>query len=368
MPVSAKTKKFSQSLHTLLLSATSPIPTNTEGAIPRLWEVRHLMEELKTSADTAVMYGAHYLLNRLLPRPLYRALLNLVNRNSSIYVSNIQGPETELSIGSHRLVKAYYFLSPPSYCSIVFNIFTMHQKLYLSISSQSKLISNARALSKLFRAQIDLLHVLLSRRRVPGESKRAKRAMFLGPEAANHLQAAHAGMYQNIAGQMIDDSTSGAHRDLSGKLHSVQDELNRLSEAYDMGEPGVAQRYEELKDEFTSLLFEMRRRKSIADYGVHGNITINIEVSLAFLILRFLTFFNVCFFLKNEEDDDNDGELRPPPRRFSVVSIGRRGSLVSTLPSSSRVTPPILSRRSMAATSPEPPSSPEVAFKIETEC
>ena len=27
------------------------------GAIPRLWEVRHLMEELKTSADTAVMYG-----------------------------------------------------------------------------------------------------------------------------------------------------------------------------------------------------------------------------------------------------------------------------------------------------------------------
>ncbi|KAH9397976.1 hypothetical protein TYRP_019349 [Tyrophagus putrescentiae] len=326
---------------------TSPIPTNTEGAIPRLWEVRHLMEELKTSADTAVMYGAHYLLNRLLPRPLYRALLNLVNRNSSIYVSNIQGPETELSIGSHRLVKAYYFLSPPSYCSIVFNIFTMHQKLYLSISSQSKLISNARALSKLFRAQIDLLHVLLSRRRVPGESKRAKRAMFLGPEAANHLQAAHAGMYQNIAGQMIDDSTSGAHRDLSGKLHSVQDELNRLSEAYDMGEPGVAQRYEELKDEFTSLLFEMRRRKSIADYGVHGNITINIE---------------------NEEDDDNDGELRPPPRRFSVVSIGRRGSLVSTLPSSSRVTPPILSRRSMAATSPEPPSSPEVAFKIETEC
>jgi hypothetical protein len=35
--------------------------------------------------------------------------------------------------------------------------------------------------------------------------------------------------------------------------------------------------------------------------------------------------------------------------------------------SSSRVTPPILSRRAIA-TSPEPPSSPEVAFKSETEC
>ena len=75
----------------------------------------------------------------------------------------------------------------------------------------------------------------------------------------------------------------------------------------------------------------------------------------------------INFLFQNEVDDENDGELRPPPRRFSVVSIGRRGSIVSSLPTTSRVTPPILSRRSMA-TSPEPPSSPEVAFKIETAC
>ncbi|KAI2796422.1 hypothetical protein BLOT_015366 [Blomia tropicalis] len=356
---------------------TSPIPTNTEGAIPRLWEVRHLMEELKTSADTAVMYGAHYLFDRLLPRPLYRFMVNLVNRNSSIYVSNIQGPEMNLSIGSHRLMKAYYLLTPPSYCSIGFNIFTFHDKLYIAISSRSKLINDARALGRLLRSQIDLLHVLLARRRVPGESKRAKRAMYLGTAAADQLQAAHIGLYQSMAGVVVSrpmtihsqtldmeqpspssqqqqqqtspqiGNTPTRSVDLSAKLHSIQDELNQLSEAYDMGDPDVAARYEELKQEFTRVLYEMRRRKSIADYG--QNIMINIEN-------------------EDDDDDDNDGELRPPPRRFSVVSIGRRGSIVSSLPSSSRVTPPILSRRSMAATSPEPPSSPEVAFKIETEC
>lgn len=69
--------------------------------------------------------------------------------------------------------------------------------------------------------------------------------------------------------------------ELTNKLHDIQDELNRLSSAYDMGEPGVSRRYEELKEEFTSLLFEMRRRKSLADYG--NNIMINIEVNIIFI-------------------------------------------------------------------------------------
>src|SRR5699024_3776155 len=102
---------------------------------------------------------------------------------------------------------------------------------------------------------------------------------------------AHAGLYQGMApGRLLEDASSpsgGPSVDLSNKLHEIQDELNRLSEAYDMDEPGVAQRYEALKDEFSSLLFEMRRRKSIADYGgQHGNIMINIEVSDLFVALK----------------------------------------------------------------------------------
>ncbi|XP_054159859.1 uncharacterized protein LOC128958068 [Oppia nitens] len=310
---------------------TSPIPTNTEGAIPRLWEVRHLMEELKTSADTAVMYGAHYLFSRLLPLSIYRFLVNIVNRNSSLYVSNISGPDTNLSIGSYRLNKVLYFMSAPSYCSLVFNVFSFNGKLYVSISSTSQLIPSAKRLAKLFKAQLNRLSGLLSRRRVPGESRRRRKS---------HIP------YESPL--YINNPSPDGVIDLTNKLHEVQYELHKLSEQFSSGEPTFIKRYEELKDEFTGLLFEMRRRKSIADKGT--NILINIE---------------------DEDDDDNDGELRPPPpRRFSVVSYGRRASasFVSSLPtSSSRVTPPILSRRAMA-TSPEPPSSPEVAFKSETEC
>ncbi|OTF77760.1 hypothetical protein BLA29_008398, partial [Euroglyphus maynei] len=257
-----------------MILASSPIPTNTEGAIPRLWEVRHLMEELKTSADTAVMYGSHYLLSRFLPQSLYRVLMNLVNRNSSVYMSNMTGPETALSIGSHRLNKVFYFLSPPSYCSLVYNIFSYDQKLHISIATSSKLITNSKELMRHLHGQIDILHELLSKRRVPGESKRAKLPLFLGDQLAAQQQQ----LYGNQPGTSLNELTSAAGSvDLSDKLHEIQDELNQLSGAYEMGDPAVVQRYEELKEEFTTILYEMRRRKSLADYGHTSNIVINIE-------------------------------------------------------------------------------------------
>lgn len=73
----------------------------------------------------------------------------------------------------------------------------------------------------------------------------------------------------------INPSQTGV-TELSTKLHEVQYELHKLCEQLDSGGPGVRKRFEELKDEFTGLMYEMRRRKSIAEYG--PNIVINIEV------------------------------------------------------------------------------------------
>lgn len=254
------------------------------------------MEELKTSADTAVMYGAHYLLSRFLPTSLYRLLMNLVNRNSSIYMANMIGPETSLSIGSHRLNNIHYFISPPSYCSIVYNIFTYDNKLYISIVTSSKLITNAKELMRQFRLQIDTLHELLHKRRIPGESKRHKRPIFftedqLAREIAPADPAAVSPQTLSPQQQLFESqspTSSFSHQmtnlsdeqisiDLSNKLHNIQDELNQLSGDYELGNPAVVERYEELKEKFSNILYELRRRKSLADFG--GNvILINIQV------------------------------------------------------------------------------------------
>ncbi|RWS10915.1 putative diacylglycerol O-acyltransferase-like protein [Dinothrombium tinctorium] len=306
---------------------TSPLPTNTEGAIPRLWEIRHLMEELKTSADPAVMFGVHYFLHNLLPTSIARFLINLIHRNSSVYLSNLQGPEQQLTIGSHRLRKIYFWMSPPPTVAIVFNVITYNQKLFLSVATTSKLLPCGKCLAKFFKEQINLLSFLLSRRRVPGETRHRKRNEQLAFEKrASEESVPSAALPQ----QQIE---------LSAKLSEVQQELFKLTEeleAFPEQSKEISERLEELKEEFSSLMKEIRRRKSIAEYA-SNNIVINIDVSLTNRL---------------DDDEDIDGELRPA-RRFSFAS--RRPSMVSAipLPSSTRIqiASPLLGRRFTSASS-----------------
>lgn len=74
---------------------------------------------------------------------------------------------------------------------------------------------------------------------------------------------------------MKSNATITTSESLATKLHEVQVELHHLTEAIDKGESGLNKRLQELKEEFTGLMNEMRRRKSIAE---HPNIIINIEV------------------------------------------------------------------------------------------
>lgn len=71
-----------------------PIPVSVEGTVPRLWDIRGTMEELRTSADPWVMLGLQRLLFEVLPSSWYRAVVNYIAiGNSSMSVSNIQGPQ-----------------------------------------------------------------------------------------------------------------------------------------------------------------------------------------------------------------------------------------------------------------------------------
>lgn len=70
-----------------------PLPSAVEGTVPRLWEIRNTMDELRHSADPWVMVGLQQILFTLLPKSWYQMTVNwLTLRNSSIFVSNIRGP------------------------------------------------------------------------------------------------------------------------------------------------------------------------------------------------------------------------------------------------------------------------------------
>jgi len=292
------------------------------GSIPRLWEIRHLMEELKASADPAVMYGAQYFLHNLLPSSLGRFFLNIIHRNSSLLVSNLQGPSTKLTIGTHRLHKMFYFMSPPSDIPITINVLSYHSKILLSVSTTSILVPSAKSLCKLIHQHIDLMADLLSKRRIPGEVRAKKRphhviieapvgsgrayspvmdygtvsptqrekymmTTTLSPSSSSLMMTTTtATAVGTVAGATaVSYPASWTTADLTDRLHSVQMELNRLNEILeeDTHDPRSREtlvlHLEDLKEEFSDLMKHLRRRKSIADYG--PNIVINLEVSLS---------------------------------------------------------------------------------------
>lgn len=233
------------------------------GAIPRLWEIRHNMEEVKTSCDHSIMLGAHYYLNYLLPGRLYRFILNILHRNSSVCLSNLQGPLDTVTIGSHRVRKVLFWMAPPPAVSITFNTISYGEKMYVSVSSSSELLPCARALAKGFKRQINILSELLSKRRVPGEGRPKKRSPNYVIETP------------------LPTSGPFITSDLTAKLNAIQYEryqMNELLEKNPINREDIEYRLEELKDEFAELMKQLRRRKSLAECAMHNRIVINVQV------------------------------------------------------------------------------------------
>ena len=85
-----------------------PLPTRTEGTVPRLWAARRVMDDLKTSADTAVSRLLTHAFYTLLPADWAHALTQRsVLLPSSVLLANLAGPEAPIQVGSGLFIWSY---------------------------------------------------------------------------------------------------------------------------------------------------------------------------------------------------------------------------------------------------------------------
>ena len=129
----------------------------------------------------------------------------------------------------------------------------------------------------MFKSQLNCLSHLLSRRRVPGEGRRRKSRIPVDVP-----------LYVNSA-------SPNQANDLTCRLHEVQFELQQMTDELELGDSETIRKFEDLKDEFTSLMLEMRRRKSIVEHG--PSIIINIEVRIINTNLSFFSKFHYYLYL-----------------------------------------------------------------------
>lgn len=234
------------------------------------------MEEMKTSADSAVMFGVYYFLHSLLPLKLARYIIDLIHRNSSVCLSNLEGPNQEITIGTHRLRKLIYWMTPPSNVPVIFNVISYNNKIFVTVSTTSYLLPCAKSLAKNFKHQLDQLFDLLSKRRIPGDIRHKKKRTHLLVDAPLSIEGPTT---QEIAQKLNEIQLKLYH------LKEIEFSLSQKSDQEDL-----QYKMEELKLEFVHLMKQLRRKKSNT---VH-NIIINIHVSASLITVKNANIYTIC--------------------------------------------------------------------------
>ncbi|XP_064106602.1 uncharacterized protein LOC135215622 isoform X2 [Macrobrachium nipponense] len=151
------------------------LPLSWEASIPRLWEVRSRVDDMKASADPVVSYGLVWLAYRFLPMSWARRLLERLHHRMSLQYSSLPGPTSSLLLGGYT-VKHIYNVSPvrdPTPVSVT--VLTYADQVHVSVAARRSLPS-AVVITKNILAEFEnqclQMSELLAHRRIPGEQRR----------------------------------------------------------------------------------------------------------------------------------------------------------------------------------------------------
>ncbi|GIY53609.1 WS_DGAT_C domain-containing protein [Caerostris darwini] len=95
-----------------------------------------------------------------------------VARQATVVLANVPGPEEVLTLGSQKLKKILFWMSPSPEIPVVFSVISYAGALQLSVSADKMVVSEPQLLVKYFHQEIKTLTHLLKRRRIPGEHRR----------------------------------------------------------------------------------------------------------------------------------------------------------------------------------------------------
>ncbi|XP_022102649.1 uncharacterized protein LOC110985727 [Acanthaster planci] len=148
------------------------LPTSTEGAIPRLWDTKRRMDELKLSAEHVVLYGMTQAVLTTFPESVAQGILTSFFGESSCTVSNLALGEDILSLGGKHIKMILYWMSPGDEVPISISILTYAGQMRVAVQADKGIVPNPQLIADEFKRQIETLVSLLAHRRIPGEYRR----------------------------------------------------------------------------------------------------------------------------------------------------------------------------------------------------
>ena len=131
------------------------LPANTEGTIPRLWDIKRCMDEVKNSADPTVMYGSKWVLFNSLPQFLcYRIWRSLYSKVTAV-IANLPGPSAPLTLASHQVRSLLYWTPPREHVGVSISILTYADQLRIAVIADKAVLPDPEIITKDFNQQVN---------------------------------------------------------------------------------------------------------------------------------------------------------------------------------------------------------------------
>ncbi|KAL3882497.1 hypothetical protein ACJMK2_028834 [Sinanodonta woodiana] len=132
------------------------LPTNTEGTVPRLWQMKKNMDNVRKSSLFSITFDAFRFTNLLLPDSLWHCLWNYFFNCSTCLVSSLPGPEICLRLASKQIKTIFFWFPPVQKVALSISFFTYNDQLQMAISADRSALPNPEVLAKDFIFQVRL--------------------------------------------------------------------------------------------------------------------------------------------------------------------------------------------------------------------
>ena len=144
--------------HVILLKLS--IPTNTEGVVPRLWQMKERMIEAKHSSFYSLTRSVFKYSHHVLPDSLWSCMWQKITDKCSCVISCLPGPEIGLRLASKQIKTIFYWFPHVHSVPLTISFFTYGDHLQMAVSTDSAVLPNPDILTKDFIYQV--IYVFIS--------------------------------------------------------------------------------------------------------------------------------------------------------------------------------------------------------------
>ena len=138
--------------HVILLKLS--IPTNTEGVIPRLWQMKERMIEAKHSSFYSLTRKVFKYSYHVLPESLWNCMWQKITDKCSCVISCLPGPEIGLRLASKQIKTIFYWYPHVHSVPLTISFFTYGDHVQMAVSTDSAVLPNPDILTKDFIYQV----------------------------------------------------------------------------------------------------------------------------------------------------------------------------------------------------------------------